>query len=67
MELRSSRPDLKTVGVGASPWLQPHSAAQDKSSAPNPVRHVKHAARALIYDELAFGECPRWHDGRLWL
>jgi sugar lactone lactonase YvrE len=25
------------------------------------------AGRSLIYDELAFGECPRWHDGRLWL
>jgi sugar lactone lactonase YvrE len=23
--------------------------------------------RRLVYDELAFGECPRWHDGRLWL
>jgi sugar lactone lactonase YvrE len=23
--------------------------------------------RSLIYDELAFGECPRWHDDRLWL
>jgi sugar lactone lactonase YvrE len=23
--------------------------------------------RSLIYDELAFGECPRWHDERLWL
>jgi sugar lactone lactonase YvrE len=23
--------------------------------------------RTLIYDDLAFGECPRWHDGRLWL
>jgi len=25
------------------------------------------AGRTLIYDGLAFGECPRWHDGRLWL
>jgi sugar lactone lactonase YvrE len=25
------------------------------------------AGRSLVYDELAFGECPRWHDGRLWL
>jgi sugar lactone lactonase YvrE len=23
--------------------------------------------RSLIYDDLAFGESPRWHDGRLWL
>jgi sugar lactone lactonase YvrE len=23
--------------------------------------------RSLIYDELAFGECPRWHNDRLWL
>src|SRR5215217_7131536 len=25
------------------------------------------AGRTLIYDGLAFGEAPRWHDGRLWL
>jgi sugar lactone lactonase YvrE len=25
------------------------------------------AGRTLVYDELAFGECPRWHEGRLWL
>jgi sugar lactone lactonase YvrE len=25
------------------------------------------AGRSLIYDELAFGECPRWHEDRLWL
>ncbi len=24
-------------------------------------------SRALVYDDLAFGECPRWHEGRLWL
>lgn len=24
-------------------------------------------SRRLVYDELAFGECPRWRDGRLWL
>lgn len=23
--------------------------------------------RSILYDGLAFGECPRWHDGRLWL
>jgi sugar lactone lactonase YvrE len=23
--------------------------------------------RALVYDGLAFGECPRWREGRLWL
>lgn len=23
--------------------------------------------RSLIYDELAFGECPRWHGDKLWL
>lgn len=23
--------------------------------------------REVIYEGLAFGECPRWHDGRLWL
>jgi sugar lactone lactonase YvrE len=28
---------------------------------------VAAAGRSLIYGELAFGECPRWHDGRLWL
>jgi sugar lactone lactonase YvrE len=28
---------------------------------------VPGAGRSLVYDELAFGECPRWHDGRLWL
>lgn len=25
------------------------------------------ADRRLVCDELAFGECPRWHEGRLWL
>jgi sugar lactone lactonase YvrE len=24
-------------------------------------------SRAVIFDDLAFGEGPRWHDGRLWL
>ena len=24
-------------------------------------------SRELIFDDLAFGEAPRWHDGRLWL
>jgi sugar lactone lactonase YvrE len=24
-------------------------------------------SRSTIYDDLAFGEAPRWHDGRLWL
>lgn len=25
------------------------------------------SGRSLVYDGLAFGECPRWHDDRLWL
>jgi sugar lactone lactonase YvrE len=24
-------------------------------------------SRAVIFDDLAFGEGPRWHDGRLWI
>jgi sugar lactone lactonase YvrE len=23
--------------------------------------------RPVVFEALAFGECPRWHDGRLWL
>ena len=28
---------------------------------------VTGTGRSLVYDQLAFGEAPRWHDGRLWL
>jgi len=24
-------------------------------------------SREVVYSDLAFGESPRWHDGRLWL